>query len=86
MRTRSLLVGLGCLMVAIVGRAQGSDPNNGAVVKVIEISAKKYEFTPAEVRVKKGERVQLKVHSVDTTHGAKLILDPEGSKDKSTPA
>jgi cytochrome c oxidase subunit 2 len=54
-------------------------------VKVIEISAKKYEFTPNEIRVKKGERVQLKVRSVDTTHGAKLEVYPEGQKDKSTP-
>ena len=85
MQTRWLLVGIACLVMATLGRAQGSDPGNGAAVKVVEISAKKYEFIPAEIRVKKGERVQLKVHSVDTTHGAKLILYPEGSKDKSTP-
>ena len=82
---RWLLVGIACLVMATLSRAQGSDPNNGAVVKVIEISTKKYEFSPAEIRVKKGERVELKIHSVDTTHGAKLILYPEGSKDKSTP-
>jgi cytochrome c oxidase subunit 2 len=69
-------------MVAL-GRAQ--DAGGGGAVKVIEISAKKYEFTPSEIRVKKGERVQLKIHSVDTTHGAKLELYPEGQKDKSTP-
>jgi cytochrome c oxidase subunit II len=83
LQRKLLFVGLACLNVATLGRAQG--PNNGAAVKVIEISAKKYEFTPAEIRVKKGERVELKIHSVDTTHGAKLILYPEGSKDKSTP-
>jgi len=32
-----------------------------------------------------GERVQLKVHSVDETHGVKIDVYPEGSKDKSTP-
>ena len=73
------------MVMATVGWTQGSDPNNAAAVKVIEISAKKYEFVPAEIRVKKGERVQLKVHSVDTTHGAKVSVYPEGSKDKSTP-
>ena len=82
---RLLFVGLACLIMATLGQAQGSDPNSGAAVKVIEIAAKKYEFIPAEIRVKKGERVELKIHSVDTTHGAKLILYPEGSKDKSTP-
>jgi cytochrome c oxidase subunit 2 len=85
LRKRWLLVGLACLVMATLGRTQGSDPNNAEAEKVIEISAKKYEFTPNEIRVKKGERVQLRVHSVDTTHGAKLILYPEGSKDKATP-
>ena len=71
------------MMTVSLGRAQ--DAGGGGAVKVIEISAKKYEFTPNEIRVKKGERVQLKVHSVDTTHGAKLEVYPEGQKDKSTP-
>jgi cytochrome c oxidase subunit 2 len=53
--------------------------------RVIEISAKKYDFTPAEIHVKKGEKVELKVHSVDETHGVKLTLYPEGAKDKSAP-
>jgi cytochrome c oxidase subunit 2 len=53
--------------------------------RVIEISAKKYEFTPGEIHVKKGEKVELKVHSEDETHGVKLDLFPSGSKDKSSP-
>jgi plastocyanin len=85
LRMRWVFAGLACLAMAMLGRTQGSEPSSAGAVKVIEISAKKYEFTPAEVRVKKGERVQLRIHSVDTTHGAKLILYPEGSKDKSTP-
>ena len=65
--------------------AQTPDANGDGSVKVIEISAKKYEFTPSEIHVKKGAKVQLRVHSTDETHGAKLSLYPEGSKDKSTP-
>jgi cytochrome c oxidase subunit II len=53
--------------------------------RVIEISAKKYEFTPTEIHVKKGEKVELKVHSVDEAHGVKLALYPEGAKDKGAP-
>jgi cytochrome c oxidase subunit II len=52
---------------------------------VIEISAKKYEFSPTEIRVKKGEKVELNVHSDDETHGVKLDVYPEGSKRKGTP-
>jgi cytochrome c oxidase subunit II len=53
--------------------------------RVIEVSAKKYEFTPAEIQVKKGEKIELKVHSADETHGVKLNLYPEGSKAKGVP-
>ena len=47
--------------------------------QVVEITADNYEFTPAEVHVKKGTRVQLKVKSVDKTHGLKLDPYPEGA-------
>jgi cytochrome c oxidase subunit II len=63
------------------GTASQADANT----KVIELSAKKYEFSPSEIRVPKGTRVELKVHSVDEPHGVKLDVYPEGAKDKSTP-
>lgn len=37
--------------------------------KVIEISAKKFEFTPAQITLKKGEPVILRLHSSDRVHG-----------------
>ena len=46
---------------------------------------RKYEFTPAEIHVKVGAKVELKVHSEDETHGLKLDAFPEGTKDKSKP-
>ncbi len=46
---------------------------------VIEMTAKKYEYSPAEIRVKKGMRVQLKIRALDRTHGFKLTLYPEGA-------
>jgi cytochrome c oxidase subunit 2 len=66
-------------------RAQTPDADTSGSRKVIEVSAKKYEFDPAEIHVKKGSKVELKVHSVDETHGIKLSLTPEGSKEKSSP-
>jgi cytochrome c oxidase subunit II len=64
--------------------AQG--PGSQAVPpRVIEISAKKYEFTPDEIHVRKGEHVELRVHSADATHGVKLNVNPEGATDKSMP-
>ncbi|MFY9690242.1 MAG: cupredoxin domain-containing protein [Candidatus Acidiferrales bacterium] len=53
--------------------------------QVIEISAKKYEFTPNEFHVRKGTHVELRVHSEDDTHGVKLDPYPDGATDKSTP-
>ena len=87
MRSRRVVFSgiLACLLTGSPLCAQSADGKNDAPARVLEISAKKYEFSPSEIRVKMGERVQLKVHSVDETHGVKIDVYPEGSKDKSTP-
>jgi hypothetical protein len=43
---------------------------------VIEVTAKKYEFSPPEIRVKKDAKVRLKIHSIDEDHGIKLNVNP----------
>jgi cytochrome c oxidase subunit II len=53
-----------------LARAQDSanaaeEPN----AKVIEITAKKFDFTPAEITLKKGEPVILRLTSSDRVHG-----------------
>ena len=40
--------------------------------QVIHITAKKFEFTPGEITVKKGEPVALEIKSEDVTHGFSL--------------
>jgi len=70
------MVLLAVSVAATIAAGQMSAP------RVIEVSAKKYEFAPAEIHVKKGERVELRVHSVDDTHGIKIDVYPEGAKDK----
>ena len=85
MRRNLYLQVLAGLVAAISCGAHDARAQEPGSARVIEIAAKKYEFTPSEIRVKKGERVQLKVHSEDTPHGIKLSEYPEGSKDKSTP-
>jgi len=42
------------------------------VEKVIHITAKKFEFTPGEITVKKGEPVAIEITSEDVTHGFSL--------------
>jgi len=50
-----------------------------ADVKVIEVTAKKYEFNPSPIHVKQGARVQLKITATDHTHGFKINLYPDGA-------
>ena len=40
--------------------------------KVIKISAKKFEFSPKEITLKKGEPVVFEISSEDRTHGFRL--------------
>lgn len=49
-------------------------------VQVIELVAKKYEYSPAPVHVKAGSMVRLKITAVDHDHGFKIGLGPEGAK------
>lgn len=61
-----------------VSRAQG--PGSREIV----MTAKKYEFSPSEIRVRRGEAVKLTITALDRKHGFKIeVLDidrelPEG--------
>lgn len=84
---------LGLLLAGVVGIAMAmhwaaaaqSPEGQNESPQVIEISAKKYEFTPGEIHVRKGAKVELKVHSEDETHGIKLNDRPEGADETSAP-
>ncbi len=65
--------------------AQDNAAAGQATVKVIEVTARRYEYTPSEIRVKKGARVQLKVRALDRTHGMKISLYPEGAAEDGQP-
>ena len=54
-------------------------------VRVIEMTAKKYEFNPSPVHVKAGTRVQLKITTLDRKHGFKIEPYPDGSDKKGEP-
>jgi len=62
---------MGCVLGALAQNPGKSEPDAN---HIIELAAKKYEFSPDEIRVKKGEKVRLKVHSTDEEHGIKLEL------------
>lgn len=55
--------------------------------KVIEISAKKFDFTPSEITLKKGEPVILRLTSSDRVHGfmsKPFKIDTDIPPDKTT--
>ena len=55
------------------------------VTQVIEITAKKYEYSTSAVHVKVGTKVQLKITAIDHDHGLKIGSDPDGSASTGKP-
>ena len=60
----------GCTSTPQVPPLEGAPPN--APVETIEITARKYAFTPDTIRVKQGTIVRLALRSLDTAHGIKI--------------
>jgi cytochrome c oxidase subunit 2 len=77
------------LLSGSIGIAGSARPANTSQAEqgaqVIEITAKKYEYTPLPIRVKLGAKVQLKITSLDKTHGFKINLYPDGAAEKGDP-
>lgn len=48
-----------------------TNTNNGNV-REIKVDAKRFEFTPSTITIKKGEKVRFIINNIDTTHGMKF--------------
>jgi cytochrome c oxidase subunit 2 len=57
------LVAFVSLILSAVALVRADDP------KVIEIEAKRFQFTPSEITLQKDQPVVLRLHSQDVTHG-----------------
>lgn len=73
------------LILAFTGSPKVKADDTG---HVIEITAKRFAFTPASITLKKGERVTLRLHSDDVTHGFFMralkideVIEPGQTKD-----
>jgi len=75
------LLGVFAVIAGFAALAQTSEQG----VQVIEVTAKKYEYTPFPLHVRRGTQVQLKITSLDKTHGFKINLYPDGSDGKGDP-
>ena len=60
---RATLIALSILIAAMTIVAQESQP------RVVTISAKRFEFTPNQITLKRGEPVTLRVSAEDRDHG-----------------
>lgn len=74
----------GLFFDGVAARA-GAQSKAAEPVQVVEMTAKKYDYSPNEIHVKQGTRVQLKIRATDRTHGFKIRLYPEGSPEKGEP-
>jgi cytochrome c oxidase subunit 2 len=59
------------------GRPVAADIRSGAsdqagLTQTVDITAERFSFTPSEVRVKSGTRLELRLHSDDTDHGFQI--------------
>ncbi len=54
-------------------------------VQVIEVTAKKYEYSISPLHVKRGTKVQLKITATDHDHGFKIAAFPDGAAQSGTP-
>jgi cytochrome c oxidase subunit II len=53
--------------------------------RVIQMTAKNFEFDPSVIHVKVGEKIQLKITSADRTHGIHINPFPDGRKPNTPP-
>ena len=72
MWTSKIMVLTFSMLAVFLLLAQARDSSGVSGVREITVTAKKYEFSPSSIHVKKGEHVRLLITAVDHDHGFKL--------------
>jgi len=54
-------------------------------IHVVEVTAKKFEYSPSPIHVKAGSKVQLKITAIDHDHGFKIAALPDSNEPKNKP-
>jgi cytochrome c oxidase subunit II len=73
------LLGL-AMLFSVSGSVRGQE--QGA--QVIEVTARKYEYSASPIHVKSGTKVQLKITASDHDHGFKIVAVPDGAATNGT--
>lgn len=72
MRRRSSILAVGAIAMCLAGAALAHGQGTPAAYHVINMTAKNFEFDPAVITVKKGEKVRLLITATDRDHGIKI--------------
>jgi cytochrome c oxidase subunit 2 len=72
MKNLRLILSLAVLTAGLEGAALAAGQAAPASVREITMTAKNYEFDPAVITVKKGEKVRLIITATDRDHGIKI--------------
>jgi cytochrome c oxidase subunit II len=74
MRTPIRVLGLVFATVVLLAEGGATVPAAAAQdARVVEIAAERYTFTPSEIRVKVGTRLEIRLESDDTAHGFRIV-------------
>ena len=65
--------------------SQETPPQREKPPRVISVTAKDFDFEPALIHMKVGERIELDVTSSDKTHGIRINAFPDGAKTNTAP-
>jgi cytochrome c oxidase subunit II len=72
----SLLAAVGVIVAGaalVVGLSSRGADAREQEPQVVEITAERFTFTPSEIRVKAGTRLEIRLRSEDTAHGFRII-------------
>jgi cytochrome c oxidase subunit II len=65
-----VVIACGAMVVGEASRAAGAREQDA---QVVEITAERFTFTPSEIRVKAGTRLEIRLRSEDTAHGFRIM-------------
>jgi heme/copper-type cytochrome/quinol oxidase subunit 2 len=85
MRVQLLIPFLIAVAFWLSGQSSAAASGSPAAAQVIEVTAKKYEFSPSPIRVKQGTKVQLKITATDHVHGFRIATIPDGGDTNGKP-
>jgi cytochrome c oxidase subunit II len=73
---KAMLGAIGLVIVAsaiVMGMTRRGADAREQETQVVEITAERFTFTPSEVRVKAGTRLEIRLRSEDTAHGFRIM-------------